>query len=250
MTGEPVLRVEGLSKSYGSVVALEEVDFSVASGEVLGLVGDNGAGKTTLVKCVAGSLRPSSGRIYLDGVERQFNTPREAREAGIETVYQQLALVDIFDITENLFLGRELVYDDWRGALGFLDRKRMRSRAHEAVSRLAARFPDMDAKIRTMSGGQRQVVAMTRGAFWGGRLLLLDEPTAALGVKESESVLGMIGSLVGEHSMGMIVISHNMEHVWSVCDRILVLRRGRLVANLLKEATDKSEVVGHIVGAK
>lgn len=245
----PLLQVENLAKHYGSVVALEGVNFSINAGEVVALVGDNGAGKSTLVKCIAGAVRPSQGSVYLDGTKTEFESPGEARAAGIETVYQQLALVDIFDITDNLFLGKELLHGGIRRFFGIMNRKEMRRQAHAAVSRLPARFPDLEAEIRTMSGGQRQVVAMTRGAFWEGRLLLLDEPTAALGVKESASVLEMIGSLVSEREMGMIVISHNMEHVWSVCDRILVLRRGNLVADLRKDETDRQEVVSHIVGA-
>lgn len=245
----PVLEAQNLTKHYGSVVALEDVSLSLYRGEVIGLVGDNGAGKSTLVKCISGAIKPTSGRILLNGYLREFNSPREAREAGIETVYQQLALIDIFDVTDNLFLGKELRYNDWRRWFGILDRRAMRRQAHAALERIPARFPDLDAPIQTMSGGQRQAVAMARGAFWEGRLLLLDEPTAALGVRESESVLDMIRALIAERAEAMVVISHNMEHVWSVCDRIVVLRRGRLVADLRKSETDRSEVVSYIVGA-
>ena len=244
-----ILETQNLTKHYGSVVALENVSITLNRGEIVGLLGDNGAGKSTLVKCISGALKPTSGRIYLNGELQDFSSPGDARAAGIETVYQQLALVDIFDMTDNLFLGKELTYRDWRRWIGILDRRGMREQAHAALSRIPARFPDLDAPIKTMSGGQRQVVAMARGAFWEGRLLLLDEPTAALGVRESESVIAMIKALITERAEAMVVISHNMEHVWSVCDRILILRRGTLVADLQKADTDRSEVVSYIVGA-
>lgn len=249
MSDNALLEVRNLTKHYGSVVALDDVTLTLVKGEVVGLLGDNGAGKSTLVKCISGALRPTSGEIFLDGEPKEFGSPGEARDVGIETVYQQLALVDIFDMADNMFLGKELKYQDWRGLFGFLDKRAMREKAHRAIKELPARFPDLDAPIRTMSGGQRQVVAMTRGAFWDARLLLLDEPTAALGVRESESVLEMIRALIRQRAEALVVISHNMEHVWSVCDRLLILRRGGLVADLRKEETDRSEVVGYIVGA-
>lgn len=249
VTETPILEVRGLTKHYGSVVALEDVSFKLNRGEIVGLLGDNGAGKSTLVKCVSGALEPTAGEVYLNGELKDFSYPGQAREAGIETVYQQLALVDIFDVTDNLYLGREMKYKDWRGRLGMLNYRGMRERAHAALEQIPATFPDLDAAIQTMSGGQRQVVAMARGAFWEGRLLLLDEPTAALGIRESESVLDMIRALIAERAEAMIVISHNMEHVWSVCDRLLILRRGQLVADLVKDETNRAEVVSSIVGA-
>lgn len=244
----PILQVEGLTRHFGSVVALSDVSFEIPRGEIVALVGDNGAGKSTLVKCVSGTLRPTSGTILLAGHPVEFDSPGEAQAMGIQTVYQQLALVETFDITQNLFLGREQLHDDWRRWFGILDRKSMREQAHRALAQIPARFPDLDAPIETMSGGQRQVVAMARGAFWEGRLLLLDEPTAALGVRESESVLEMIKALIAERAEAMIVISHNMEHVWAICDRILVLRRGELVADLKKDEVTKQQVVAHITG--
>lgn len=252
MTGEnssvPVLEVEGLSRRFGSVVALDDVSVKIHRGEICALVGDNGAGKSTLVKCVSGTLRPTAGEIRLEGTLVDFHSPGEAQAAGIQTVYQDLALVDSFDLTQNLFLGKELLHDDWRRWFGMLDRPTMKRQAHEALGKILASFPDLGAEVSTMSGGQRQVVAMARGAFWEGRLLLLDEPTAALGVRESESVLEMIKALIAERAEAMIVISHNMEHVWAICNRILVLRQGRLVADLKKDDVTKREVVGHITG--
>ena len=204
-----------------------------------------------MVKCLAGAVIPTAGEVYLHGEQKVFSTPAEARREGIETVYQQLALVDIFDIAANFYLGREMTRTGWRGRFGMLDRRSMKKRARAAVELLPARFPNLDALIETMSGGQRQVVAISRAGFWGGRLLLLDEPTAALGVKEAAAVLEMIGAMVSaaETDMAMIVISHNMDHVWSICTRLLILRQGRLVADLLKSETSRQEVVAHITGA-
>lgn len=242
------LKVENLSKSYGSVIALSGVNLEISRGEVVALVGDNGAGKSTLVKCIAGSVFPSSGSIYLDNKKVDFHNPGQARNAGIETVYQQLALVDTFNISENLFLGKEISRKGLAGIFGILDRKQMRRQAMDAIQEFNAKFPDLEATVETMSGGQRQIVAMTRGAFWGKSLLLLDEPTAALGVQESKSVLDVIERFRDQNQMSLLIISHNLEHVWQVCDRILVLRGGVLVADLVKNDVTKSDVVAHITG--
>ena len=245
----PVLSTKNLSKNYGSVQALSEVSFDLFKGEVIALVGDNGAGKSTLVKCVAGSVFPSAGKIFLNGREENFHDPGAARMMGVETVYQQLALVDTFDIPENLFIGRELRKKGFLGFLGVLDRRKMRSLAIHSIEKFGARFPDLNAKVQTMSGGQRQIVAMTRGAYWSESLLLLDEPTAALGVRESKSVLDIIMNFRNQGDKCILIISHNMDHVWQVCDRILVLRQGMLVADLQKENTNKNEVISLITGA-
>ena len=189
---QPLLSVQHLSKNYGAVEALKDVSFELRRGEVVGLVGDNGAGKSTLVKCVAGVLTPSSGEIHLEGTQHEFGSPADALAAGVETVYQDLALVEMFDMTDNLFLGRELVRGGVLKPFGFLRKREMAKAARHAVAQLPARFPDLDAPIDTMSGGQRQVVAISKASFWGRRLLLLDEPTAALGVQESAGVLEMV----------------------------------------------------------
>ena len=244
-----VLTVEGLSKNYGSVQALENISFSLHAGEVVALVGDNGAGKSTLVKCVSGSIFPNSGKIFLNGKQEDIQNPGAARMLGVETVYQQLALVDTFDISENLFIGRELRKRGILGMLGVLNRKEMRNLALQSIEKFGARFPDLNAKVQTMSGGQRQIVAMTRGAYWSETLLLLDEPTAALGVRESNSVLDIISNFRNQGEKCILIISHNMEHVWQVCNRILILRQGRLVADLLKDETSKNEVISLITGA-
>jgi ABC-type sugar transport system ATPase subunit len=246
----PLLRVEAVSKRYGSVEALIDVSFELDHGEVVGLVGDNGAGKSTLVKCIAGVIRPSGGAIHLSGTRHEFETPAEALEAGVETVYQDLALVESFDLAENLFLGRELVRPGPLRRLGILRKGDMERSARGAIAAVPAKFPNLDASIDTMSGGQRQAVAISKAAFWGRTLLLLDEPTAALGISESAGVLEMIGHVATQGDMGMIVIAHNLQHIFQVCARILVMRQGRLVANLRTHETSPEEVVAYITGAR
>jgi ABC-type sugar transport system ATPase subunit len=246
----PLLSVQEVSKNYGAVEALTGVSFELRRGEVVGLVGDNGAGKSTLVKCIAGVLRPSAGEIHLEGTKHEFGSPADALAAGVETVYQDLALVEMFDLTANLFLGRELVRPGWLQPFGFLRKREMEIAAREAVAQLPARFPDLDAPIDNMSGGQRQVVAISKAAFWGRRLLLLDEPTAALGVQESAGVLEMISHTAGRSDMAIVVVAHNLLHLFSVCTRVLVLRRGSLVADLKADETTAEEVVAYITGAR
>lgn len=246
----PLLLIEHVSKLYGSVEALVDVSFELRHGEVVGLVGDNGAGKSTLVKCIAGVVQPSDGAIHVSGTRHEFASPAEALEAGVETVYQDLALVESFDLAQNLFLGRELVRPGVLGRLGVLRKGEMDRAARDAISQLPAKFPDLDASIDTMSGGQRQAVAISKAAFWGRKLLLLDEPTAALGVKESAGVLEMIGHAATQGDMGMIVVAHNMQHIFKVCTRLIVLRQGRLVADLKADETDPEETVAYITGAK
>jgi ABC-type sugar transport system ATPase subunit len=246
----PLLMLENVSKNYGPVEALIDVSFELDQGEVVGLVGDNGAGKSTLVKCVAGVIKPSVGAVHVSGTRHEFENPAQALEAGVETVYQDLALVETFDLAGNLFLGRELVRPGWVSRLGVLRKNEMGEQAREAISQLPSSFPDLDASVDTMSGGQRQAVAISKAAFWGRKLVLLDEPTAALGVKESAGVLEMIGHAAEQGEMGMIVIAHNIVHVFEVCTRIIVLRQGRLVADLRTAETDPDEVVGYITGSR
>lgn len=246
----PLLLVEHVSKLYGSVEALVDVSFEVRHGEVVGLVGDNGAGKSTLVKCIAGVVQPTSGDIHLSGTRHEFASPADALLAGVETVYQDLALVESFDLAENVFLGRELVRPGILGRLGVLRKSEMERQAREAIARLPSKFPDLDAPIETMSGGQRQAVAISKAAYWGRTLLLLDEPTAALGVQESAGVLEMISHAAQQGDMGMIVIAHNFKHIFEVCTRIIVLRQGRLVADMKTAETDPEAVVGYVTGAR
>lgn len=245
----PVLELRDVTKRFGAIVALQGISLEVRRGEVVGLVGDNGAGKSTLVKIAAGVHPPTSGEVLLNGEQVVFDSPAEARAAGIETVHQDLALVDSFDLASNFFLGREMVHDGLLGRLGVLRKDAMRTRAREAVSKMDARLPDLEAALSTMSGGQRQVVAIARAAFWQGQVILLDEPTASLGVEETADVLGLMRRMVAQQALGMIVISHNMEEVWQVCDRIVVLRQGRHMGTLDRDDTTPEEIVKYITGA-
>lgn len=244
----PRLRVVGISKHFGGITALDDVSLEINPGEILGLVGNNGAGKSTLVKILAGVHQPSAGQIWLDGERITFPSPADARRAGIETVYQDLALVGSFDVAANFFLGRELRYGGWLAPLHILDNRAMRRRAEAGVTSLHVRIPRIANELRQMSGGQRQGVAIARAAFWHGRLLLLDEPTAALGVEEGAEVMALIRSLA-DQGLAIMMISHNLEHVWSLCDRLAILRQGKMVAQLIKSETTPEQVVGFITGA-
>ncbi len=248
-SGPVVVEVRNLSKSYGSVSAFEDVNFTIRAGEVVGLVGDNGAGKSTLVKCLSGALTADGGTILMGGGGSGLNSILSARASGIETVYQDLALIEAFDLTDNFYLGREITKAGWRRPFWILDRRAMSNRARTAVGQLPARFPDLDAPIETMSGGQRQIVAMAKAAFWGGRLILLDEPTAALGIKEAQGVLALIAALAEKGDAGVLLIAHNLEHIFAVCTRVLVLRQGQIIADLNTENTDAHSIVAHMTGA-
>jgi ABC-type sugar transport system ATPase subunit len=244
----PVIRGEQLSKSYGAIEALVRVSFEIYPGEIVGLVGDNGAGKSTLAKIISGAHAPTAGELYVEERLVSFSNPAEARAMGIETVYQHLALVDQLDAAGNLFLGRELMVESWYGRLANVLRlDEMRARAQEALDSLHIKIPDITAPVRTMSGGQRQAIAIGRSVFWGRKLLILDEPTAALGVEESDQVLNLVERL-REKGLPVLVISHNMQHIYRITDRIIVLRHGAKVADLRKSETTLEEVVGYITG--
>jgi ABC-type sugar transport system ATPase subunit len=244
-----VLELEGLSKQYGAVTALTDVDLSLGAGEVLGLVGDNGAGKSTLVNVVSGTVAPSGGRISVDGVERDLRNPGDARAVGIETVYQTLSLIPTLNIAENVYLGRETFgKGSVRRYLRLMDKGRMQRDVETGLSRLNLALPSTRTKVAALSGGQRQLVAIARSILWGSHIVLLDEPTAALGVHQTEVVLSFIETL-REHGVAVVLISHNMEQVLRVCDRIAVLRLGRKVADLRRSDVTATDVVALITGA-
>lgn len=249
-TATPILTVRDVKKNFGGVRALKGVSLDVRSGEVVGLVGDNGAGKSTLIKIVSGVHQASSGEVLVEGTPVHFESPAEARAAGVETVYQDLGLVGAFGVAENFFLGRELTRDGMLGRLGVLRRDKMRDEAEQAVEQLHIKIPGMHSNpMEQMSGGQRQAVAMGKAAFWKGKILLLDEPTAALGVEESGEVMSLIERLAHVENIPMVIISHNMEAIWAVCDRIVVLRQGTHVATVRKDESSPDEVVSFITGA-
>ncbi len=249
--GSPtVLAVRALSKDFAGHQALIDIDLELYRGDVLAIVGDNGAGKSTLVKILSGVHHPTSGQIFIDGEKIDMGTPRQARELGVETVYQDLALVDDIDVTRNFFLGQEVMHKNpvlrW---IGYLDLREMRRRAREAIARVHIKIPKFDSmKIRNMSGGQRQAVAIARGVLFSRKLLLLDEPTSALGVEETREVKKMIVQLSASSKIPMIVISHNLQDVFDIANRIVVLRLGKKVADLRVDDTNPQEVISYITG--
>lgn len=243
----PVLALRGVSKRFGAVQALSEVDFEVFPAEVVGLVGDNGAGKSTLVKVIAGAYRPDAGQYLFEGREVAVAGPRDAADLGVQTVYQDLALCDNLDVVANLYLGREEVRGE--GALRLIDEIGMERRAQDSVRELHVRIPSLRSLIATLSGGQRQSVAVARAVMWNSKVVLLDEPTAALGVEQTKQVKELILRL-REKGLGVVVISHNLADVFDVTDRIVVLRLGRRVATFETRATSRRDVVSSITGAE
>lgn len=243
-----VLKTEGLTKHYGGVHALEGANFELRTGEHVAIMGDNGAGKSTFVRQITGVEQPTSGRIHFYGQEVSFKGPLDAREAGIETVFQTLALADDLDVPSNLFLGREKFLFKL-GPFSILDGKSMREATRKALERTGVKIPNLANTIRRMSGGQRQCVAIARTATFPSKLIIMDEPTAALGVAETAQVENIIRTLK-QNGEPLILISHNMRQVFDLVDRIIVFRRGRIVANLVKKNTSGEEVVAYITGAK
>jgi D-xylose transport system ATP-binding protein len=246
--GAPVLALEQVSKSFGAVQALQDVDFEVRPGEVVALVGDNGAGKSTLVKAIAGIHSIDDGRILFEGQPVKVSTPTDAVDLGIATVYQDLALCDNLDVVENLFLGREERSGGIAAVTRQLDETSMERQAHELLDNLAVTITDVRSEVGAMSGGQRQQVAIARSLLGEPKVVLLDEPTAALGVRQTAQVLALIKRL-RENGHGVVVISHNISNVFEVADRIVVLRLGRVAAVYDASATTHEEVVGSITGA-
>jgi ABC-type sugar transport system ATPase subunit len=245
-----VLEVEGVTKRFGAVTALYDVSLQLRGGEVLGIIGDNGAGKSTLVGVMSGGLRPDEGRIIVGGVERSFGDPAEARAVGIETVFQNLALVPTLNIAENVYLRRERLGPGAVGkAFHRLHKAAMRREAREAFDRFGVTLPPVRTKVSALSGGQRQAVAITRAVLWGSHIVIMDEPAAALGVKQTELVLSLVERLKS-HGVAIVFISHNMQHVLRVADRIAVFRLGEKVADFdLKEQTTGTDLVAMMTGA-
>jgi ABC-type sugar transport system ATPase subunit len=244
----PLLEVRGVSKAYGHVQALIDVDMQVDAGEIVALVGDNGAGKSTLVKLIAGAHRTDQGAILVSGEEVELRGPLDAREQGIETVYQDLALAPDLSVWANLFLGREQYVRGPGRVVGWMNKQAMRQRAQAELVRLQIPIPDVDVAVDDLSGGQRQAVAVARSVAWGRRLVMMDEPTASLGVEEQERVAALVRRLA-EQGLGVLLVSHNLAQVFELAQRVVVLRRGRRVAARSIEMTTREEIVGLITGA-
>ncbi len=238
----PFLETKDIYKSFGHVQALRGVSMNAYEGEVLAIVGDNGAGKSTLIKILSGVLHPDSGLVRIDDKEYQDLTPRKAIEAGVSTVYQDLALGNTMDVASNLFLGSELT------KYGFLKKKKMNEEARKLLNSLDIQIPDVTVPVGNLSGGQRQGVAVARLVHNGGKLLIFDEPTAAMGLNESNAVLKLIKKLAGE-GFTVIIISHNLPHVFYISDRICVMRQGKVIKELKTQDTTMDEVVSMITGA-
>lgn len=248
--GDIVLEGRGLNKRYGRVVALDNADFDLRRNEILAVIGDNGAGKSTLIKALCGAVIPDSGEILLDGQPVHFKSPMDARNAGIETVYQNLALSPALSIADNMFLGRELRKPGWTGSLfRRLDRTKMAKIARDKLSELGLlTIQNINQSVETLSGGQRQGVAVARAAAFGSRVVIMDEPTAALGVKESRRVLELMLD-VKKRGLPIVLISHNMPHVFEVADRIHIHRLGKRIAIINPKEFSMSDAVAIMTGA-
>lgn len=243
------LRVENISKSFGAVQALRGVSLALEPGETLALVGDNGAGKSTLVKCISGVLRPDTGRILVNGEPVEISNPLHARRLGIETVYQDLALVETMDVASNLFLNREVRHRlPGLRHLGLLDHRGMRQQSKEILDRLHINIPSVRKPVTKLSGGQRQAIAIGRAVGWGRSIVLLDEPAAALGVEQAQHVLDLVKRL-GNEGVAVLLISHNMQHVVEACQRAVVLRHGRKVGDVKMADVTARDLVDLITGA-
>ncbi len=248
-TTQPVLEARGLTRSFGHVTALDGANFDIYAGEVVALIGDNGAGKSTLVKALSGNLEVDSGQVLFKNVVRVIDNPMTASAMGIETVYQDLALAPHLDPVQNMFLGRETMRAGLPGRLGFMDNRAMRKEARTAFDRLGATVRSLDAPVGAMSGGQRQAIAIARAVHWASDVVFLDEPTAALGVRQTANVLDTIRR-VASQGVAVVFISHSMPHVMEVSDRIQVLRMGSRVATYKTEDTSMEELVGAMTGAR
>ena len=241
------LEIKGVSKSFGGIAALNNVSFNIAAGEAVALIGGNGAGKSTLVSLLAGLQRPDSGSIFIEGVERHLSEPQESRDAGVETVFQNLALCPNLNAPGNLFLGRELYFGF--GPFRFLDRKAMEKATVATLRDLGVNVPDMKVATNKFSGGQRQALAFARAARAKSKLLILDEPTAALGVEESANVVRTVQRLRRERNMAVLLITHNLEEMRSIADPAVILRRGHHVGSAVLDSTSDDEIVGRITGS-
>ena len=243
-----MLEAKQISKRYGGVQALQDVNLTVRRNEILAIVGDNGAGKSTLLKVISGAIEPDSGALFFEGKKVDIRTPQDSMALGIQMCYQNLALIDCLSIPKNLFLGRE-VTRNVGGVVNILNRKRMRELSAKHLENLGIVVENIDQIVRNLSGGQRQVVAISRTVYWGKKLIILDEPTAALGIQESRKVLDLIQTLK-EKNISIIIVSHNLQHVFSIADRIMVLRQGRNAGERMIKETDGDEVVKLITGAE
>lgn len=248
MSNEYLVETRDLTKRFGGLTAVDNVSFNVSAGEVVALLGDNGAGKTTLIKMISGVHQPDHGTILVQGKEVRINSPMDALSMGIETIYQDLALAENLNVYSNIFLGREKTRKSM-GLFNVLDHQYMYEESRDVLKKLDIKIPSLKNSVRSLSGGQRQAVAISRSIYWNARVLIMDEPTAALGVAQQHQVLDLVKSLK-DHGIGIIIISHQMRDVFAVADRVVVMRRGEKVGDLIKKETSTDEVVNLIVGSE
>ena len=243
-----IIETRGITKRFGGLTAVDNVSMGVNAGEVVAILGDNGAGKSTLIKMISGVHKPDEGAILLDGKPMKLESPMDALANGIETIYQDLALAENLNVSSNIFLGREKTKRSL-GVLNVLDHEYMQKESRSVLDRLEIEIPSLKNTIRTLSGGQRQAVAISRSIYWQAKVLIMDEPTAALGIAEQKKVLDLVKSLKTQ-GIGIIIISHQMYDVFEVADRIIVMRRGQNVATRMVSETTADEIVGLIVGSE
>ena len=244
-----ILRAVNLTKRFGGLVAVDNMSLDIKAGEVIGLIGDNGAGKSTFIKMISGVYQPDNGEIYFEDKNVVFAGPRNARDFGIETIYQDLALAENLDVGSNIFLGREMKNAYLGGLIHTLDRHKMTEESARVLDRLDIKVPSLTQQIRNLSGGQRQAVAIARSIYWNAKVMIMDEPTAALGVAEQRKVLTLVRTLSSQ-SVPVIIISHNMQDVFAVADRIVIMRRGKKVGERIASETTPDEIVSLMVGAE
>lgn len=242
----PVVHMKGISKHFGGVEALRDVDLTLDEGEVLGLVGDNGAGKSTLVNILSGAIRSDSGEIFFRGEKVHIRHPRDAKRLGIETIYQNLALIDNLDVPANVFIGREIKKGDLGRIFRIMDRREMEKKTWELLDRLKISIESIRERVANLSGGQRQSVAIGRAIFFDAKVLIMDEPTAALGVEETDKVHNLVRRL-RDRGLSIIVISHNMNDIFKISDKIMVLKTGKLVGIQEKQETSMDEILRMII---
>lgn len=245
----PIIRMEGITKHFGGVYAVSDVSFDLYKGEVLALVGDNGAGKSTLVKILSGAYMADEGDISINGAKVRIENPMDARKAGIETIYQHLALMNNLDIPANVFMGREIHARGLLGKLGLMNLKEMREKSVELLEGFEIKVPDPNREVQNLSGGQRQMVTISRAVYFQAQVIIMDEPTAALGVSETRKVYDFIHRLKSS-GIAVIIISHNINEVFEIADRFLVLKTGRLVADKSKDETSIDQIVTMIISGK
>ena len=245
----PLFQAVNLTKRFGGLTAVDSASLDVNVGEVIGLVGDNGAGKSTFIKMIASVYQPDDGELFFEGRPIPFAGPRATRDLGIETIYQDLALAENLDVGANIFLGREIKNRYLGGTIKTLNRTKMREESAKVLSRLDIRIPSLTQQIRNLSGGQRQSVAIARTIYWNAKMVIMDEPTAALGVTEQRKVLTLVRTLC-DQGVPVIIISHNMQDVFAVADRIVVMRRGKKVGERFAKQSTPDEIVSLMVGAE